>query len=208
LKREGGRERSDQSQSPSLLRQRLMNKKTRISREDYLIARRFIYSDIQRELNLAKCSTTEEGKNSLNKLIGLDGGGNFIAALALLCYTEFAGRLMVGGNKAERNFNAFFPKLGPEYAAFQKKCNVYDIFRCGMAHEYFIKHTYSKVAMLKKDATCGVGIGRDVKYYFCVEIYFEDFKKAFDALDSQLFDTEARESSAPRLGTTLSVQKY
>lgn len=53
------------------------------------------------------------------------GGGNLLAALGLLCYTEFAGKLRFGVKRADgsdvasANFNQFFDLLGPEYQAFR-----------------------------------------------------------------------------------------
>jgi len=178
----------------------------------YLQAREFIYRDIQREINLTKISDTKKGKENLEKLIGFSGGANFMAALALLCYTEFAGlvkyekKKINGEPHSSANFNFFFDDLGDEYKRFRKKHNVYKIFRCGLAHGYFIKHSYSCIAMQVDKATCGVGIDASGQYYFCVEKYFEDFQRAFDALGSKFIKGDL--SGLVGGATTASVQRY
>ena len=42
----------------------------------------FIFNDIKREVDLARSG---------------DGGGNFLAGLGLLCYTEFMGTIVLKG---------------------------------------------------------------------------------------------------------------
>jgi hypothetical protein len=132
----------------------------------------FVFGDIQREIGLARAGT---------------GGGNLLAALGLLCYTEFMGGIAtgkVGRGQSKRNFDAFFARLGPEYLALQKQVNVYDVFRCGIAHEYLVKRN-CEVSMLKTTETCGIIEGRG-RYYFNVEKYFEDFAAACRRLHSEL----------------------
>lgn len=162
-----------------------------MNQKEYLQAKTFIYADIQREINLAKISEDKDRKKDLEKLIGFSGGANFMTALALLCYTEFAGQIKYNKKKirgelhGSANFNSFFDDLGSEYKKFREKYNVYKIFRCGLVHEYFIKHSYGFIAMREDKATCGVGIDENGRYYFCVEKYFKDFQKAFDTLDGK-----------------------
>lgn len=63
---------------------------------DFKQAKEFIFSDIQREIDLAKSN-----KNA----------GNFLCALGLLCYTEFAGKIMSDGKyNSSQHFNDFFEK--------------------------------------------------------------------------------------------------
>lgn len=144
-----------------------------ISKADFLQAKNFIYSDIQREIDLVstKC-----------------GSGNFLAALGLLCYTEFAGSLMAenAGKGAGVKFNTFFGLLGQKYRDLRRTCNVYSIFRCGLAHEYFVKKDCTISIFVTKGA---IGIGKDKSgnYYFAVEQYFRDFKIALDKLEKRLF---------------------
>jgi hypothetical protein len=82
----------------------------------------FIFSDIQREIDLA-CS----GKPA----------GNFLSVLGLLCYIEFMGGIAKGSfsskrGEPKRRFDAVLNSMGDNYKEFNQKVNVYDIFRCGM----------------------------------------------------------------------------
>jgi len=132
-------------------------------------AKGFIYADIQREIDIA-----HTGKDA----------GNFLCAVALLCYTEFSGGILrrkFQRGEAGRNFNTFFDTLGPDYENFRKQHDVYSIFRCGLAHEYYVKRS-CQIAMLKGDEQIGIGISPEGIYYFLVERYFEDFRRALDQL--------------------------
>lgn len=99
----------------------------------------FMFSDIQREIDLAK-----SGCNA----------GNFHSALGLLCYTEVLGSIKQTSLSTKKkptpksNFDAFFADLGSNYAAFAQTVNVYDVFRSGMAHEYLVKRNCA-IAILK-----------------------------------------------------------
>jgi hypothetical protein len=135
----------------------------------------FIEADIQREIDLAR-----SGK----------GGGNLLAALGLLCYTEFLGglkRAIFAHGEARKNFDAFFQTLGPAYQELATKVNVYDVFRCGMAHEYLVKQACT-VAMLNGEVEppCGIVETSDRRYVFIVEKYFRDLMVAARALRAQL----------------------
>jgi hypothetical protein len=120
------------------------------------------------------------------------GGGNLLAALGLLCYTEFAGKLRYnvienGREVASKNFNGFFDDLGPAYAGFRASgVNVYDVFRCGLAHEYVTKRNCD-ISMMKGNAAAGIGQTGDGRYWFVIEKYFEDFQIAFDKLQADVF---------------------
>lgn len=116
----------------------------------------FMFSDIRREVDLASSGA---------------GGGNVLAALGLLCYTEVMGGILRGifqQGQARRNFNAFFDALGPRYASFNKKVDVYKVFRSGLVHEYLVKGDCD-VYMLKRRRLGGIGQMRDGRYYFVVE---------------------------------------
>lgn len=147
----------------------------KISLEEYKQAKEFIFSDIKREIDLAK-----SGRDA----------GNFLCALALLCYTEFAGVIKYQEKKSNgdywssKNFNCFFDDLGEEYKIFRKNHdNLYNNLRCGLAHGYFPKEM-STIVMLKGSAPMGV-LYKDSRYFFIVEKYFEDFKIAFEKLESE-----------------------
>jgi len=129
---------------------------------EFRAAKQFIFNDIEREIELARAS--EAAPQALQAAGVRPGGGNFLAALGLLCYTEFGGRL---------KYNR------PGH-------NVYDIFRCGMAHEYMIKRP-GAIAMLGAAAPEGIRLMSDGRFEFIVERYYLDLKRAFDDLDHQLF---------------------
>lgn len=123
-----------------------------------------IRKDIQREIDLARA-----GK----------GGGNFLSALGLLCYTEFMGTMLLKGKGTGRErFDAFFREMGEAYRQLidKRNLNVYHKFRGGMAHVYFV--TNCDIAMLNNNYPAGIIIKPDGKYLFIVEKYFEDFMDA------------------------------
>lgn len=160
-------------------------------------------ADIEREISWAR-----EGKSA----------GNVLTALGLLAYTEFMGsqlpksRCPNGG--ARKQFEAFFRELGPDYAALlDNGVNIYDVFRCGLAHEYFVKGSCTIAMMnstpgklevkgpldeaaspprrqesvwIQKPAECGIGVAKNGGYWFIVEKYYEDFKKACESLCTEL----------------------
>jgi hypothetical protein len=164
-----------------------------MTKKEYFKGRRFIYNDIRREIRLAEVTERIQGKAILKQLRIPRGGGNFLAALGLLCYTEFAGKEKYkckkknGTDHANKNFNKYFDELGKDYKAFRASgVNVYNIFRCGLAHEYFVK---DNCTIFMKNRVPGPGIGRDKegKYYFVVETYFRDFMNAYKGLGAYLF---------------------
>ena len=147
-------------------------------------ARDFIYSDIEREVALADASTRFLGRLCLGLAKVNPGGGNFMAALALLSYTEFAGRLKSNDfseHNSKQHFNDFFKDLGPSYQRFLSEHDVYKVFRCGLAHEYYVKHACTIAVRSRSKAAVGVRFDGK-QYYFLIEPYLRDFKNAFDAL--------------------------
>jgi hypothetical protein len=146
--------------------------------------------------------------------------GNALCALGLLAYTEFMGKLLLAFNSVHvkndsEYFDAFLRYMGPEYTQLidKKKVNVYKIFRCGLAHEYFIKRdckiamlnstpgrlkiaepssstnplsTKRKLSYVNKPAKCGLGIANNGGYWFIVEKYYEDFRKACERIYREL----------------------
>ncbi len=154
-----------------------------IDYEKFKEVKGFIYSDIEREIQLARASQNETDKIKLKKIGINPGGGNFVAALSLLCYTEFAGKILSNGKySASQHFNDFFDLLGEEYKALRHKHKVYDIFRCGLAHEYYVKKNCT-IYMLKGDEEIGIFQDRNKHYHFIVETYFNHFRCAFDKLE-------------------------
>jgi hypothetical protein len=134
----------------------------------------FMFADIQREIDRAR---------------GDQDAGNFLCALALLCYTEVLGgirRNTLAPGNGRLNFECFFRELGPGYEQLlDSGVDAYGLFRCGMAHEYLIKGK-ATVSMLKGVEPCGIAIASGGHYYFTVERYFEDFRAAALQLQTDL----------------------
>ena len=147
-------------------------------------AKKFIFSDIERELALANSSEKFLGKKLL-RLAGVPrGGSNFVAALSLLVYTEYGGRLKkndFSDSNSQKNSDDFFGDLGAGYKQLWTQYNVYKIFRCGLAHEYYVKE--DSIITIHSAKPLSAGIGRDGKQFFVVvEQYYKDFKIAFENL--------------------------
>lgn len=171
-----------------------------MNQESFIQAKNFIYKDIGREIALAKISAkSDAGDADSTNLVkelsenGVEhGGGNFMAGLALLCYIEFAGKLKFNNKKKNRednsskNFNDFFDTLGAKYKELRQGHNVYNLIRCGFAHEYYVKGN-SAVAMFTDNDTGLWYDNKNKRYVLVVEKFFEDFKNAFDELEKELF---------------------
>ena len=162
---------------------------------DFAKAKRFICMDIDREIRLAYASQRNEFKAAVQPFVIPLGGANYLAALGLLSYTEFGGKLKYnerkrnGSDFASKNFNRFFDDLGAGYKQFRASgTDVYDIFRCGLVHEYYAKANCDIYMCKKKDKPIGIGVEPCGKYYFVVETYFEDLKRALDQLEKDCFN--------------------
>jgi hypothetical protein len=147
-------------------------------------AKNFILSDIERELALADSSERLLGRLLL-RLAGVPrGGGNFVAALSLLSYTEYGGRLKnndFSDGNSRKNFDDFFGDLGTGYKQLLTEHNVYKIFRCGLAHEYYVKNDCIIAMHSAKQLDAGIGHYEN-QYFFVVEQYYKDFRAAFENL--------------------------
>lgn len=128
------------------------------------------------------------------------GKANFLAALGLLEYTEFTGGLVIGelGNQKgykplKDRFNAFFngDYLGSEYSNLQGQLDVYDVFRCGLAHEYFAKGSSPIIMYNRPPQPCGI-VNIQGRWFFIVEKYYEDFKAGVGKYYNQLVVTKDR----------------
>ncbi len=163
-----------------------------VTRDEFIQAKAFMQADISREIELARLPPGSAEALALVAAGIAPGGGNLLAALGLLCYTEFGGKLKFdvkkhnGTSSASGNFNAFFDYIGTDYAAFRGTVNVYDIFRCGLAHEYHVKKDCA-IYMFNGGAMLGIGTEPSGKHYFVVETYFRDLLAAFDRLQVDLF---------------------
>lgn len=159
-----------------------------MQRDRFDLATHFITTDIEREIGLAQAETSFWRRLLMRMLGNPPGGGNFLAALGLLCYTEFAGRLKrsdFSDGNARTCFDDFFRDLGDEYDRVLQAHNVYRDLRCGLAHEYFMKRSCT-IAMLSSRPQCGVQWDGQ-KYMFVVEAYWEDFRAALRALEQRLY---------------------
>jgi hypothetical protein len=158
-----------------------------MKRSEFLKAKLFIFSDVEREVQLAKMK-----RETLRDLGINPGGGNFLAALGLFCYTEFGGKLRFGHKKpngsdnASANYNGFFDLLGVDYAAFRSAHKVYDIFRCGLAHEFYVKKN-CMIHMVAKRGRSGIWQTSGGKYKISVETYCRDLRAAFEGLQIHLY---------------------
>jgi hypothetical protein len=145
----------------------------------------FMDRDIRREIELARLPSRCECCSTA------PGGGNFLAALGLLSYTEFLGSFTTGRfgqGFARRNFDGFYRRLGEAYRQFGDTIDVYDVFRCGMVHEYTVKHS-ADIAMLRGSETCGLGRQPTGRLFFVVERYLDDFMAAARALYEEIMSS-------------------
>jgi hypothetical protein len=167
----------------------------------------FMFGDLRREIALARSGR---------------GGGNFLAALGLLCYTEALGRMQnhLNGRSIEgsaENFEVFFDRLGAvnghaPYRSWRlewesrRQARAYDVLRCGMAHEYLPK--LPAVAEIGSERP--MGVYEDVfddqeRLVLNVDAYFRDFSSACAALFAEFMsddsatlpETKVRKPKAP-----------
>lgn len=159
-----------------------------MQKDQFDTARAFITTDIEREICLARAHNSFWTRLLLRAAGIPGGGGNFLAALGLLCYTEFAGRLKrndFSDGNARACFDDFFADLGAQYAGLLPVQNVYRDLRCGLAHEYFVKRSCT-IAMLTTRPQCGVQWDGQT-YTFIVGAYWRDFSAALRGLERQLY---------------------
>ena len=116
----------------------------------------------------------------------------FLLALALCCYTEYWGKLLLGVTKKQTRksgdaFDAFLEKLEPTYYGNLKKThNIYGDIRCGLAHAYLIDGS----ARIDTGIVGLHGIEVDSStnsYIFWVRIYFKEFQDVVNNYISGLY---------------------
>ena len=132
----------------------------------------FIYKDILREVNLANSG---------------DSGGNLLAALGLLCYTEFMGSIVLKGKGSyTKQFKTFFRLMGEDYRQLidDEQVDVYKIFRSAMVHSYFAGNC--GIEMVNSNYSAGIVVKPDGTYLFIVEQYFQDFMNACERIYSDI----------------------
>ncbi|MBD3251907.1 hypothetical protein GF380_05675, partial [Candidatus Uhrbacteria bacterium] len=96
--------------------------------------KKFMFTDMKREIDLARK--------------GYDAG-NFLCALGLFCYIEFAGSQVCPNTKTKKEqFNSFLKKMGKDYEELiDAEIDIYGDLRCGLAHSYFVGKSCT-IAML------------------------------------------------------------
>jgi hypothetical protein len=128
-----------------------------------------------------------------------DASARLMAAVALMAYTEFMGRVKEQkfsrrGNPAM--FRSFLTYMGPQYEELQGRMDVYEVFRNGLVHLFFVKGKCT-VAMknspgplivlgtppckdkeIMKPVDSGIGLEDNGGYFLVIEKYFTDFKAA------------------------------
>jgi len=133
----------------------------------------FIYHDIQKSIDL---------------------GLNYLTALGLTAYTEYLGSLFppIPGQKLRGsggNFYKCYFRMGKDYAAFDNylrknyKNGVYQIYRNGLTHAYFIggklrigRNTINLSSIIAKttSGSMAMGIAEGYKIGLATQKYFED----------------------------------
>ena len=147
----------------------------------------------------------------------IKAGANYVVALALLSYTEFVGGLVSGNlglkNKSRDNFNEGLKYFPPEYRAIDSSLKVeyvdeqgikrteegiYNLFRCGMIHEYFVKGVMTTVINNPDGRIMPGSIGVEIfpgtpssadtqkLLLFRTNEYFRDFKSVIDGIYKKL----------------------
>lgn len=159
-----------------------------ITKAAFDFSKQLIFVDLPREVDWG--NAWHDGRRPLVEAAGIkhSGGGNFLAALGALCYTEYGGWLQFG-KKPTENFNRFFDTLGTDYAAFRQKHNVYNIFRCGLAHEYFVKGLSYGISLSEEPSFAfeyDPSPTARFTYTFHVGRYVIDLRVAFERLENAL----------------------
>jgi len=149
----------------------------------------------------------------------IEAEANHVVALALLSYTEFIGGLISGNlgktGHTKENFEIalkYFPKqyreinshisiqhIGDKGKPVLRRTGIYDVFRCGLVHEYFIKghvliynnpdgHTDEHIGILGKEheiefpAETGLPSYTSKYLEFHINEYFRDFKSTVEKI--------------------------
>jgi len=109
---------------------------------------------------------------------------NYLVALGLFCYSEIIGRrILKFKNKKDKNSDSFNTFVR-DYMGYKKLINkygnkIYDWFRNGLCHEYYIKGQVSGVYVVynKKTSKQGIIISKDkTKKFLVIKPYLRDFK--------------------------------
>jgi hypothetical protein len=166
----------------------------------------FVKADIEREIQLAKVSDTF--LCYVLDFLGINrGGGNMMAVLTLLEYTEFVGHTYAQLKHIDKydpfvlGFNQLIPS---EYKKLPKDpSEVHKIIRNSLI--FPTKNSPDVgVGMLdnnfgEKYATnAGITI-KDGIWYFCVEKYYKDLMDVFNELEKQLIQSSYDAAKSPKV---------
>jgi hypothetical protein len=121
--------------------------------------------------------------NDLHQAV--DHGCNYLAALGMVCWSEFIGREIAEARGQRRKSFACFELFVSEYMRYDlggQAHKVYDTFRNGLAHEFAIKGQETAVAtriyaLDPHERVPGLAYDPDQKrHFFFVEEFLRDFE--------------------------------
>ena len=126
--------------------------------------------------------------------LAIQGNAPNLAALGVVTYTEFLGGLATGQlaqrGCSEANFLAFLQYLGSEYESLAARgVDLYDVVRCGLIHEYFIKG--DSTIWPHASAPCGIISSLDGPTYFIVSVYRDHLFKGARKLRDEILEDQA-----------------
>ena len=139
---------------------------------------------------------------------GIQAEENYLVALGLFAYSEALGRMILntvgnrgGGPKAYRHFTEEF--IGYSFKEDDWGI-IFDSFRNGLAHQFFIKKSGSSACNEDGTKACGIDVSGD-GFHVYIHSYFLHFvrglQKALDngdlKVDDPVFTTTATSSSSP-----------
>lgn len=163
-------------------------------------------NDIRREIQLARVT---HSRPELMAELELSGGGNLLAALGLITYSEALGLLRVwnrgqGYGKRDDCFRAFLDEMdGGSYRAWREKweqehpnTTLYEALRCGLVHEYRPK--VDSEFWIGDGASLGLA-EENAHLIFKVEPYFRHFSLEIDRLYAELMQLPSPEIPPPYL---------
>jgi len=169
----------------------------------------WMQADINREIQLAMLSGNPATALQLAGL-GLAGGGNLLAALGLVSYTETLGLIRRWNRrkgvypKTEECFLAFFDEMhAPAYRDWRRdwesrhrETTLYETLRCGLVHEYTPK-VDSAVYISPGDP---LGLDEEnAVLIFKVEPYFRHFGEEIKRLYTELSGMVDPEIPPPKI---------
>lgn len=128
------------------------------------------------------------------------GNANYLVALGLSTYTENLGGLYCGDlqHSLGTHYISFIKKYFPKdyenvdnQLSASGKGTMYEVVRCGLVHEYFMKAEANVTIGTTSKASCGIVYDPSKRpaLIFVVDEYFKDFKDAFNSYYTDLLGT-------------------